>query len=383
MRDTILVVDSLDKERAELVKILQNEGKIIEASDGEEALELIEKNIDELEAILLKLMIPKVDGIHLLETIRKKGWAQRVPVLIIGKPGPAVMENKCFELGALDFIQNPFTEETVVRHVQTAVRSFFGSEVQQNKQEQQDKQGQLDAQKQQNMLMKQQYRILHKQAEELSSLRKNIIEVLGTIAEYRNMDRRSHIKNVEAITKILADEMMRTFPECGLTDKKISLIVSSSALHDIGKIAVPDSVLMKPGKMTEKEHELMKSHTTKGCEILEQMQGIWDQEYADICGEICRSHHERYDGKGYPDGLSGDSIPISAQLVSIADVYDALVNDRVYRKAYSKEQAYNMIISGECGIFNPRLMDCFAKNRETIEELYSALDVQTTKTAEN
>lgn len=369
MRDTILIVDSLDTERLELVKILQNEAKIIEASDGEEAIKIIEKKLDELEVVLLKLMIPKVDGIKLLETMKEKGWIKKLPVLIIDRPGSVVMENKCFELGAVDFIQKPFTDKSVVCRVQTAVRSFLGSEEQQDRLEQQTK------------LMRKQYQLFHKQTEELNNSIKIIIYVLGTIAEYRNMDNKSHVRNVEAITKILADEMAKTFPDCGLTEKHIKLIAEASVLHDIGKITIPDSMLMKPGKMTEEEYEFMESHTTKGCEILEQMQGVWDKEYADICYEICRSHHERYDGKGYPDGLAGDNIPLSAQLVSVADVYDALVNDRVYKKAYSKEQAYNMIVSGDCGMFNPKLMDCFIKTREKIEELYS--DAQEKETSEN
>lgn len=359
MRDTILIVDGLDTDRTTFVEILQKEAKIIEASDGEEALEVIGKNLDELEAVLLKLMIPKIDGIKLLEIMNEKGWIKTVPVLIIDRPGSLVIENKCFELGIADFIQKPFTGRSVVRRVRTAVRSFGGSEEQQDKLEQQMK------------LMRQQYQLLHKQTEELNNSKKNIIDVLGTIAEYRNMDNKNHVRNVETITKILADEMVHTFPDCGLTEKQIKLITTASVLHDIGKITIPDSMLMKPGKMTEEEYEFMESHTTKGCEILEQMQGVWDKEYADMCYEICRSHHERYDGSGYPDGLSGDNIPLSAQLVSVADVYDALVNDRVYKKAYSKEQAYNMIISGECGMFNPKIMDCFINTREKIEALYA------------
>lgn len=339
MRDTILIVDGLDADRTTLVEILQKEAKIIEASDGEEALEVIGKNLDELKAVLLKLMIPKTDGIKVLEAMNEKGWIKTVPVLVIDRPGPLVIENKCFELGIADFIQKPFTDRSVVRRVQTAVRSFGSSE-------------------------------------ELKSSKKNIINVLGTIAEFRNMDNKNHVRNVEAITKILADEMMHSFPDCGLTEKQIKLITAASVLHDIGKITIPDSMLMKPGKMTEEEYEFMESHTTKGCEILEQMQGAWDKEYADMCYVICRSHHERYDGSGYPDRLSGDNIPLSAQLVSVADVYDALVNDRVYKKAYSKEQAYNMITSGECGMFNPKIMDCFLNTREKIEALYADEEVE-------
>lgn len=372
MRDTILVADGLDTERIEIVNILKSKTKIIEALDGEEAITIIEKKLDELEVVLLKLMIPKVDGLRILEIMNRKGWIKKVPVLIIDRPGSLVMEDKCFELGVADFIQKPFTDKSVLRRVQTAVLSSHSSD------DQQDKVGQQDKLDQQIKLMQQKYQLCRRQMLELNNIKKNILGMLGTIAEFRNMNNKNHVVKVERITKILADEMLKTFPECGLSEKKNKLIAEASVLHDIGKITIPDSMLMKPGKMTGEEYEFMESHTTKGCEILERMKGVWDKDYADICNEICRSHHEKYDGKGYPDGLAGDDIPISAQLVSVADVYDALVNERVYKRAYPKEKAYNMIVSGECGMFNPKIIDCFIRTREKIESLYSDVDESNT-----
>ena len=170
-------------------------------------------------------------------------------------------------------------------------------------------------------------------------------------------------------TNILAEKAAEKYPEYGLTPEKIAVIVAASPLHDIGKIAIKDSVLLKPGRLTDEEFEYMKTHTTKGCEILTQIAGTWSEEYEKISYEICRHHHERYDGKGYPDGLAGEDIPISAQLVSIADVYDALVSDRVYKKAIEKGKAYQMILDGECGTFSPRLIECFKESRQEFEEL--------------
>jgi putative two-component system response regulator len=183
------------------------------------------------------------------------------------------------------------------------------------------------------------------------------------------MESGEHIQRVKGYTEILANEMMKDYPEYELNTKKIELIVSASALHDIGKISIPDNILMKPGKLTKDEYEYMKSHTLRGCEILNQIKGAWDQEYSKYSYEICRYHHERYDGRGYPDGLKGDDIPISAQLVSIADVYDALVNERVYKDAFSKDQAFQMITQGECGVFSPKLLEAFRKVRREFEEL--------------
>lgn len=162
---------------------------------------------------------------------------------------------------------------------------------------------------------------------------------------------------------------MVEYPEYGLTQDTINVIVSASALHDIGKITIPDSILLKPGRLTREEFEYMKSHTTRGCELLESMKNVLDPQYEKVSYEICRHHHERFDGKGYPDGLSGDAIPLSAQLVSVADVYDALVNERCYKDAFSPEEAFHMIVNGECGVFSPRLMEVVRKVRPEFEKL--------------
>ena len=159
------------------------------------------------------------------------------------------------------------------------------------------------------------------------------------------------------------------YPEYGLTPEKVEMIASASALHDVGKIAIPDSILLKPGKLTDVEFEYMKAHTTKGAEILHNIKNVWDEEYGKVSYQICRHHHEGYEGRGYPDGVKGEESPLSAQIVSIADVYDALVNERVYKSAFSKEKAFQMIVTGECGVFSPKLLDCFWNVRKEFEGL--------------
>ena len=166
---------------------------------------------------------------------------------------------------------------------------------------------------------------------------------------------------------------MQLFPDCGLTEKSLKLYASASVLHDVGKICIPDDIMLKPGKMTDEEYEFMKSHTTKGIEILESIRDNWDDDFAEAVKEICRWHHERYDGRGYPDRLEGDKIPISAQLVSIADTYDALVTDRVYKKAYTKQEAFKMMTGGECGEFSPQIMEAFRQSREQFEAVVDEL----------
>lgn len=196
-----------------------------------------------------------------------------------------------------------------------------------------------------------------------------IIDLLGVMAEYRNQESGEHIQRIKGYTRIMAEEVMKEFPEKGLTPELVNVIVSASSLHDIGKIVIPDTILLKPGKLTEKEFDYMKSHTISGCEILENLKDAWSKEYGSTSMEICRHHHERYDGNGYPDGLAGDEIPLSAQIVAVADVYDALTHERVYKAAIPKDVSYQMIMNGECGAFSPEMLQCLTNCREKMEAL--------------
>lgn len=208
---------------------------------------------------------------------------------------------------------------------------------------------------------------IYKRAKQQQLANNEIIDVLGTIVEYRSMENGQHVKRVKKFTEILGNCMMKEYPEYGLTKRKLKIIVAASALHDVGKIAIPDHILLKPGKLTWEEFELMKQHTTKGSEILDHLQSSMKPEYALICREICKYHHERFDGRGYPDRLREDEIPISAQLVSVADVYDALTNERCYKVAFSSEEAFEMILGGQCGSFSPKLLKVLEKNKEELK----------------
>jgi len=215
--------------------------------------------------------------------------------------------------------------------------------------------------------LSEQNEVLRKQNERLNKMNEDVIELLGSVVEARNLESGMHIRRVKAYTKILATKMMEFFPELGLDQHLIDLYTAASPLHDIGKIMITDDVLLKPGRFTKDEYEYMKSHTTLGCEILHYAEDIWSEEYNKACYEIARSHHERWDGAGYPDGLVGEEIPLSAQLVSIADVYDALVNERPYKKPFPMDVAFNMILNGECGSFSPYLIKAFVEAREELE----------------
>ncbi len=228
------------------------------------------------------------------------------------------------------------------------------------------------------LLVRKQTEKIEKQAQEMQN---HLIDAVSAVVEFRDVESGQHIIRIKGFTKILAECVRKTHKEYGLTAEKVEKIVQAAAMHDIGKIAIPDSILLKPGKLTADEFDVMKTHTTKGCGILKSMDFINDKEFYGYCYDICRYHHEKYDGKGYPEGLSGDVIPIAAQIVSLADAYDALVSERVYKSAYSTEKAYEMIVHGECGMYNPSLIECFTMVKKDFEELAKQLHDQDSEEA--
>jgi putative two-component system response regulator len=355
----VLIVDDIEINREILEEILEDQYQIITAEDGKQAISLIEQYKSELSVILLDIVMPVMNGYEVLDYMEKHEYKDNIPVLVISGENSVKIEKKCLDLGASDFIRKPF-DNTLVRKRVENIGNLYGYK---NRLE--------EKVEQQTSTLKSQYRLLQKQAEELQNKNENIIDILGTVVENRDLESGEHIQRVKGYTEILAHEMMASYPEYGLSKRNIKIIVSASALHDIGKIAIPDNILLKPGKLTDEEFDYMKSHTTRGCEILDHIKGAWDDEYGKYSYEICRHHHERYNGKGYPDGLAGDDIPISAQLVSIADVYDALVNVRVYKDAYAPDKAFHMIIQGECGVFSPKLLEAFRKVRTKFEAFQS------------
>lgn len=197
-----------------------------------------------------------------------------------------------------------------------------------------------------------------------------MIELLSELIEFRDCESGEHVKRICVITDILLRKAGELYPEYRLEDSRREKIVTSAMLHDIGKIAIPDNILGKPGRLTESEFELMKQHTVRGWTILGSLSGLMDEELYSYCRDICRHHHERWDGKGYPDGLSGDGITLWAQVASVADVYDALTSKRVYKSAFSHEKAVKMITGGECGCFNPKIMEAFIQCEDALRQLH-------------
>ena len=357
MRNKIIIVDVNDFNRAVLTRILCNEYTIVGAINGLHALEVLKQSEEEIAAILIDMLSSQNDGFSLLKSIQQNSLHTKIPIIVVCSADSAIVEKQLFEYGVSECIRQPFDDTLIRIKVNNIVKLFQYQNELETTIQQQTEQLQL-----QNQMLK-------LQADFLRKSNTNIIDLLGTMSEYRNLESGQHIQRVKLYTKILADEMMKQFPEKGLTPEIISAIVSASPLHDIGKIAISDAILLKPDKLTAEEYEYIKSHTIFGCEILEGLKDSWSKEYSKISFEICRHHHERYDGNGYPDRLQGDEIPISAQLVSVADVYDALVNERVYKAAIPKDKAFRMILSGECGVFSPEMITCLKNCKEAMEEV--------------
>ncbi len=357
MKNKILIIDDAEFNRDLLRVLMEDDYEIEEAEDGQKAVDILKEKWHHIDAVLLDLQMPVMDGYEVIEIMKQNNWISKIPILIITSERSVEIENKCFELGVSDFVQKPFDAGLIKNRVKNMVELFSYKNDLEKKVEKQ------------TATLKSQYQILQMQAAKLRETNDRITEILGTVVEYRNLESGEHIKRVKSFTKILANQIMISYPEYGLTESMVQTIEAASALHDVGKIAIPDKILLKPGRLTKEEFDYMKSHTTRGFDMLNTLEGIWDENYRKISYEICRYHHERYDGKGYPDGLKGEEIPISAQIVSVADVYDALVSERVYKGAYTKDEAFHMIINGECGVFSPKIMECFRLVRADFEAL--------------
>ena len=352
MRDIVLIVEDVELNRAILSDMLEEEYRIEEACDGVEALASMARCGEEIAVVLLDLVMPRMGGVQVLEEMRAQHLTEEFPVLIItGESAPEVEEN-CLSLGAVDFIKKPFLPALVRQRVRNAASLFTYKHRLEE---------QVALQTAQLLRQAEDLKVKNRQLREMNE---KTIELLSDVVEARNLESGTHVRRVRNFTRILAEKLMVKYPEYGLTAEAVSAIALASSMHDVGKIMISDVILLKPGKLTEAEFELMKKHTVFGCEVLERTRYMWEEEYTRYCRQICRHHHEKWDGRGYPDGLKGDEIPISAQLVSLADCFDALTTERVYKKAYSPARAFSMLLAGECGEFNPRLMECLVECEE-------------------
>lgn len=343
MRNTVLIVDDVDINREILTNILEEDYRIVTAKDGINAIESVEIEEDNLVAILLDLVMPNMDGFEVLEELNNKGILNNVPVLVISTEESRASEQECFSAGVSDFIHKPFDSNVVKTRVNNIVSLYL------YKRHLED--------------------TIEAQSKIIERRNSSLLDLLASVVESRDLESGSHVERVKGYTRILAEQISKKFPKYGLNILNIDILTDASALHDIGKISISDSILLKPSKLTPEEFEEMKKHTIKGAEFIKSARDMWDDDYGRISYEIARYHHEKYDGNGYPEGLKGNEIPISAQIVSIADCYDALVTKRCYKDAFAKEKAFDMIVNGECGAFNPDIMQCFIDRIDDFEQL--------------
>ncbi|MDR0570536.1 MAG: response regulator [Clostridiales Family XIII bacterium] len=339
-RRNILIVDDIDINRAILFELFHEQYNVLEAENGQVALDLIEEYGTSIAVVLLDVVMPVLDGFAVLGRLSADDVIDKIPIIMITAENDEAMALKGYSMGVIDIINKPFNPDIVRRRVQNTVDLFMHKFYLEDM-----VQRQMDA--------------LETQNAKLKMANNFIIDALSTAVEFRNQESGRHIRRMRALTKLLLENLSAKNKKYFTPPEKIETIANASAMHDIGKIAISDAILLKPGRFTPEEFEIMKTHTVKGCEILQSINFTGDLEYYRYCYDICRNHHERWDGRGYPDRLSEDEIPLCAQVVSIVDVYDALTSDRVYKPTYSHEQAMAMIRGGECGLFNPDLMACF------------------------
>ena len=347
----LLVVDDSEMNREILKEILGKEYRFLEACDGEEALKMLEQQGTEISLVLLDIIMPKMDGFEVLAYMNRDKWIEDIPVIMISSEGSESYIRRAYELGASDYISRPFDAKVVYQRVINMIKLYA-----------------------------KQRRLIHLVTDQIYEKEKNnkmMIDILSQIVEFRNNESGMHVRNISTLTGMLLEKIVQKTDKYYLSWSKRFYITNGSALHDIGKIGIPEEILNKPGKLTKEEYEIMKEHTVIGEKMLKSLELYQDEPLVKTACEIGRWHHERYDGNGYPDGLKGDEIPISAQIVSIADVYDALVSERVYKKAFSHEKAMEMILNGECGAFNPLLLECLVEIQDRIKtELDSSVSVK-------
>ncbi len=339
-KQKILIVDDSEMNRAILTGILDDGYDFLEAENGLQALDVLRAHRD-ISLVLLDIVMPELDGFGVLSVMGEQHWIDQTPVIMISAESDSMLVERAYQLGATDYISRPFDKSVVRRRVINTLM-LYG--------------------KQKHLM-----RMITEQVYKREKSNRLMTGILSHIVEFRNAESGPHVQHIQTVSELLLRQLARKTDRYALTEDDIALISTASALHDIGKISIPDSILNKPGKLTAEEFEVVKTHAAVGASILQNLPMTQDEPLIQVAYQICRWHHERYDGHGYPDGLVGGQIPITAQVVSLADVYDALTGERCYKKAYPHETAVRMIQNGECGVFNPLLIECLLDIQDQLQ----------------
>ena len=343
LKQQILIVDDSEINREILKEILKEDYRILEAANGEECLEQLERYGTGISLVLLDIVMPEMDGFEVLAAMNQNHWIEDIPVIMISSEDSDSYIRRAYEMGVSDYISRPFDAKIVYQRVLNMIKLYA---------------------KQRRLIP-----LVTRQIYEKERNNRMLIGILSQIVEFRNGESGLHVIHINLITQLLLEQLVKKTGKYQLSWEDRFLIATASALHDIGKIGIDEKILNKPGKLTKEEFEIMKTHTLIGAQMLDNLDMYRNEKLLKLAYEICRWHHERYDGKGYPDGLVGEEIPISAQVVSLADVYDALVSERVYKKAFSHEKALEMIQNGECGTFNPLLLQCMTEAQDKLKTM--------------
>lgn len=348
----VLIVDDSELNREMLGSMLGNEYEILEAENGAQAVEILREHISDLSLILLDVQMPQMDGLEVLIRMNQSHWIDSIPVVMISSETAPKFIERAYDLGATDYIARPYNTMIVRRRVANVILSFA----------------------KQRQLME----IITQQISKKEKDNRLMLSILSHIVEFRNGESGLHVLHINIITELLLRQLMLKTDCNKMTYEDITMISMASALHDIGKIAIPEEILNKPGRLTAEEFQIMQGHSMAGAEILMDLPIDRNEPLLRTAYEICRWHHERYDGSGYPDGLKGDAIPLSAQVVALADVYDALTSERCYKPAYSHDTAMKMIFDGQCGVFHPLLLECLRDIGDTlVQELLAPNTLET------
>ena len=346
VKQQILIVDDSEMNREILTEMLQDDFRILEAENGEEALKMLKQYDTGISLMLLDIVMPVMNGFEVLAAMAREHWMDDIPVIMISSEGSEDYIRRAYEMGIADYIRRPFDAKIVYQRVFNTIKLYA-----------------------------KQRRLISLVADQIYEKEKNnrmMVGILSQIVEFRNGESGPHVLHIQTLTRLLLERLVQKTGQYGLSWSEQYMISMASALHDIGKIGIDEKILNKSGKLTKEEFDIMKTHTLIGATMLENLKMYQGEILLEVAYQICRWHHERYDGKGYPDGLVGEKIPISAQVVSLADAYDALISDRVYKKAYSHEQAVKMILNGECGAFNPVLLECLTDIQDHLKEVVNS-----------
>lgn len=348
MRDTILIVDDDKTECALLKQIFERQYSIAEVENSKEAIHYLEDHLDEVMMLFLDIHLMAEDEYKIMDYMREQDKVEQIPILVIADKKERDAIELGYELGAAEIIERPFIHSIIEKRVNNVLELYDHVCVL--------RKGIWEETKK-----------VEQKIEELKEHHKHLINILRDIITNRNVESVQHIQYVQGYTRILANQYADLYPDAKMTKEKIEMIVQAAQMHDVGKITVPDSVTGRPGRLSQYEMELLKEHTIKGSEIMKVMSELHEDDYSRICYNVCRYHHEKYDGSGYPEGIQKDDIPIEAQIVGLADMYDVLVNATVNKEAFTPKEAFYKLMKGDCGELSPKLKECLEAARDSLE----------------